>query len=108
MLNAWALESPGTVFLGSWLQKCRLLRCSLQIDLFGEIAGTCFSPDGSRFFCSIADLTYSRWAAMFRKVFLSLHHGVSNSCFRGVLVAAAPMRGWRAPDDMVQLSGILV
>ncbi len=30
-----------------------------QIDLFGEIAGTSFSPDGDRFFLAIADLTYS-------------------------------------------------
>lgn len=30
-----------------------------QIDLFGEIAGTSFSPDGGRLFVAIADLTYS-------------------------------------------------
>ena len=65
------MVSCGPVVAASWLQMWRLLRCSLQIDLFGEIAGTCFSPDGSRFFCSIADLTYSRCAAVFRKVVLS-------------------------------------
>ena len=33
--------------------------CNAQIDLFGEIAGTSFSPDGDRFFLAIADLAYS-------------------------------------------------
>jgi hypothetical protein len=31
----------------------------LQIDLFGEISGVAFSPDGDRFFFAVADLTYS-------------------------------------------------
>jgi len=30
-----------------------------EIDLFGEIAGCSFSPDSSRFFVSVADVTYS-------------------------------------------------
>mmetsp|Transcript_11441 Transcript_11441/g.34382 ORF Transcript_11441/g.34382 Transcript_11441/m.34382 type:complete len:443 (+) Transcript_11441:236-1564(+) len=30
-----------------------------EINLFGEIAGTAFSPDGERLFIAIADLTYS-------------------------------------------------
>ena len=30
-----------------------------QIDVFGEIAGISFSPEGERFFVAISDLTYS-------------------------------------------------
>ena len=30
-----------------------------EVDLFGEVAGTAFSPDGARFFVAVADATYS-------------------------------------------------
>ena len=37
-----------------------LLGCRCQeIDLFGEVGGISFSPDGSSFFVSIADVAYS-------------------------------------------------
>ena len=38
----------------AWLE----CRCQ-EIDLFGEVGGISFSPDGSSFFVSIADVVYS-------------------------------------------------
>ena len=38
--------------------RCRACRCQ-EVDLFGEVGGISFSPDGSSFFISIADVVYS-------------------------------------------------
>ena len=37
------------------LSPCR----KQDIDLFGEISGTAFSPDAEELFLSVADMTYS-------------------------------------------------
>jgi hypothetical protein len=40
------------------LPACRYLRCQ-AIDVFGELAGICFTPDGQRLFAAVSDVHYS-------------------------------------------------
>ena len=66
--NMKILRLPAHLLLGqAILGNCILWRAMIvghacrcqEIDLFGEIGGITFSPDGSSFFVSIADVVYS-------------------------------------------------
>ena len=48
----------GSCMLWQLMTVSSACRCQ-EIDLFGEIGGITFSPDGSSFFVSIADVVYS-------------------------------------------------